>query len=72
MNVSSEFETRGHCPQCVAWFVIPDDTVQALVRSKCPTCSAAFDDYENRCGDLRIALSIATPPVAAPLGTSTR
>jgi hypothetical protein len=66
VSTSMSFETRGHCPRCADWFVIPSDTLEALSRATCPDCDCAPDGLENRCGDLRIALSVGTPPVGSP------
>ena len=58
-------DVRGHCAGCARWFVIPSDTVQAMMQAPCPFCASTADQIEQRCGDLRIAIDIATPPVSA-------
>jgi hypothetical protein len=58
-------DVRGHCGGCAQWFVIPSDTVTAMMQAACPNCAGTADQIEQRCGDLRIAIDIATPPVSA-------
>jgi hypothetical protein len=58
-------DVRGHCARCAQWFEIPSDTVQAMMQALCPFCAGTVDQIEQRCGELRIAIDIATPRVSA-------
>jgi hypothetical protein len=62
-------DVRGHCGGCAQWFAIPSDTVQAMMQTPCPSCAGTPNQIEQRCGDLRIAIDIATPPVSATVPT---
>jgi hypothetical protein len=64
-------DVRGHCGECARWFPMTSDTVRAMMQAVCPFCSGAADQIEQRCGDVRIAIDIATPPVSAAVAPDT-
>lgn len=51
-------EIWGHCRSCGLWFVVAEDTVRALVGTRCVGCGRPPEHLEQRLGDLVIELHV--------------